>query len=85
MDNRSRMVEGCEENKLIISNTRFDKPQHELLTFKAATTPACEIPYHTSRFSQIDHIIVMKHWKSYVTNITNTHMIAIASDRRDSL
>ncbi len=33
LDNRARFIAFCTENKLIISNTHFNKPPHKLATY----------------------------------------------------
>ena len=63
LDNRSRMVEFYLENNLVISNTFFQKAEDHLVTYQAVGITNWTAPWDSSKFAQMDYIVVNNKWK----------------------
>lgn len=70
-DRGVRLVEFCEENKLVISNTMFEQPKRRLYTWKS--------PGDWKR-NQIDFFLIHKRFKNSVVNIRTYPGADINSD-----
>ncbi|KAG1651907.1 Craniofacial development protein 2 [Nymphon striatum] len=70
-DRGDRLIEFCEENKLVISNTMFQQPKRRLYTWKS--------PGDWTR-NQIDYFLIRKRFKNSVVNIRTYPGADINSD-----
>lgn len=82
-ENRENLLELCLENNLIISNTWFQKAQHELMTFH---TPHVENFLHTgenyTQFAQFDLVLTPNKWKNSIQDINTKIGEAFESDHK---
>ena len=70
MYSRQKLVHFCQEHKLQISNTWFQKDQRHLATWKHTSTAGFTDPWVQGRFEQIDDIITLQNGKMECTTLT---------------
>ena len=86
-ENRQYFAELCQERRLVVVNTMFQKDSARLITYKNAITSNFTTPYATDRFAQTDYVCINQPWKNSITNaettlqhsITSSHKLLISS------
>ena len=63
-ENRELFIEFCVENELVVTNTRFKKPNKEYCTYKEINTNGFCAPWTPERFSTIDMCLVRHRWRN---------------------
>ena len=81
IDNRHNFIIFCLENNLVPMNTWFQKPKPKLATYRNATAPVFDLEQiDSTKFAQIDYVLINSAWKNAVTNVENVHHTIINSD-----
>ena len=81
-ENRQYFAELCQERRLVVMNTMFQKDSARLITYKNTTTPNFQTPYMTDRYAQMDDICINQPWKNSVTHAETTLQHSITSDHK---
>ena len=64
LENLFKFVEFCLENKFVVKNTFFCKPEAELITYRSVGIKDWRPPWHPHQYSQMDYILVSGSWKN---------------------
>ena len=81
IDNRHNFINFCLENNLVPMNTWFQKPKPKLATYRNATAPVFDLEQiDSTKFAQIDYVLINSAWRNAVTNVENVHHTIINSD-----
>ena len=81
-DNRERFLTMCQDNRLVVTNTLFQKDPAKLVTYRCPTTLSFSEPYTTSRFAQLDYMLINTKWKNAVTNVESSCSHSITTDHK---
>ena len=82
LNNRARFVEFCLERKMVVKNTFFQKPDEQLLTYKAVGVQRWLPPWTLHKYAQMDFILINDKWKNSVTNVSTSHVHAVDTDHK---
>ena len=81
-DNRERFLSMCQDNRLVVTNTLFQKDPAKLVTYRNPTTLSFSEPDTTSRFAQLDYMLINTKWKNAVTNAESGCCHSITTDHK---
>ena len=81
-DNRERFISMCQDNHLVAANTLFQKDPAKLVTYRNTTTPNFSEPFTTSRFAQLDFVLINSRWKNAITNVESSCFHPITTDHK---
>ena len=62
---REMLIEFCVENELVVTNTRFKKPNKEYCTYKEINTNGFCDPWTPDRFQMLDMCLMPQRWTTY--------------------
>eukprot|EP00974_Lingulodinium_polyedra_P101486 9831762-Lingulodinium_polyedra.AAC.1 len=64
--NREAFMQFVRANRFTISNTRFNKPNHKLITYKEKETQSWSQPWDAYRFATLDYILTPSNYKNTI-------------------
>ena len=82
VNNRSRLVDFCLSRNMVVSNTFFQKPQEQLVTYRAVGVKKWEPPWQLHKYAQMDFILVNHKWRNAIKNISSTYIHAVDTDHK---
>ena len=80
-DNRHRFVEMARRNKLIITNTTFERKNYKLATFREIGTK--EGQTHEGQeegYAQLDYTLISQRWRNGITNVRTDQQAQLDTD-----